>query len=249
MLLQVTDLGRAAAFYGEVLGLARVPDESFPEPQPHACFEAGQGGHVVLIQVDAAETPISPECVYFSMSPDEWRALEAALTANGCPALVDRQGGMRGTGELRTRIADPDGNVLDLHAFEPSFYDVPAAGQGKIVAGPIEQFPVGSVTRIPSGRFFLVHLEGGFLAISEVCTHRQFTITYQPEHFRFYCPLHRYRYTRTGHVISRAAPLNVPPLHKYEIEYLGGHVIVDTDVSVPRSEEEVDCVLAVPQRV
>lgn len=250
ILLGVTDLTRSEAFYRDVLGLRRLADDTFPESSLHVCLAAGQGGLVVLVQIDSRQSLATPECVYFVMAPQEWRELEARLTEAGCPVLVDRQGGMRGTGELRIRVADPDGHALDLHAFEPSFYEVPPAGQGRVVAGPIEQFPVGSVTRVASGGFFLVHLQAGFLAISEICTHRQFTITYQPEHYRFYCPLHGNRYSRTGKLTHKGAREETLPLHIYPIELLDGLIVVDTDQSIVRTPAEADVMAGLaPERV
>ena len=43
---------------------------------------------------------------------------------------------------------------------------------GVMIAGPVDRFGPGSVTAFPEGGFYLVRLDdGGFLALSRVCTH------------------------------------------------------------------------------
>jgi len=34
--------------------------------------------------------------------------------------------------------------------------------------------------------------------------------------------------------------VDVPPLHKYAVKVVDGQIIVDTDRSIPRAEEEAD---------
>src|SRR5206468_8686132 len=115
-------------------------------------------------------------------------------------------------------------------------YEVPAARRGKVVAGRIDEFPLGSVTRIAPAQCYLVHLTDGFLALSQVCTHMQFTIMYQPEHYRFFCPRHRYRFGRTGACLPRGGRSGVPPLHTYPIEFVDDQIVIDTDTSIARAE-------------
>ncbi|MEA2641901.1 MAG: hypothetical protein QOF51_3295 [Chloroflexota bacterium] len=249
LVFQVSDLHRSERFYEAGLGFRPLGRDLWAEEGPNATFEICEGQHLVLVEVPQIDAERTHAYTGLFLSPDKWEEIHQRLAGLGGLTDEDPKAGLRAVGELKARLRDPDGYLIEVTAHRPTVYEMPPARRGKIDAGSVEDFAVGSVTRFAEGKFFLLRTTEGFLALSEVCAHQQFTITYQPEHFRFYCPLHRYRYTRTGHVISRAAPLNVPPLHKYEIEYLGGHVIVDTDVSVPRSEEEVDCVLAVPQRV
>ena len=120
----------------------------------------------------------------------------------------------------------------------------PSARVGKVAAGSIESFPVGSVTHNEQGKFFLVRTRDGFLALSEICTHRQGHIVYEPEHYRFYCPCHYRKFTRTGEQI--AIEKDTAPLHMYAIEFVDGQVVVDTDLSIPRMPASVDRMVAVP---
>ena len=249
LMLEVSDLGRSEQFYGEGLGLRPLGRDLWPGDGSTATFELREGQYLVLVQVPDVKPDRTPAYTGLYFSPDEWEGLCKRVASLGGLTNEDNKAGLRAVGELKARLRDPDGYLLEVAAHRPSVYEMPAAQQGKIDAGRIGDFAVGSMTRFPQGKFFLLRTAEGFLALSEVCAHQQFTITYQPEHYRFYCPLHRYRYTRTGRVISRVAPLNVPPLHCYAIELVDGHVIVDTDTSIPRTEEEVDQVVPIPREV
>ncbi len=246
VVLQVRDLDRTAGFYERVIGLSPAGADLFPDEGPHASFALDDGAHLALVQVaePAAMSPL--DCAYFSLANDEWPGLVERLKRAGCEPVADPRGGLRGAGELRLRVRDPDGHALELHTFEDSFYEIPAAGRGKIAVGRIDDFPVGSVTRVPRGKFYLVRLEDGFLAISEACTHRQFTVAYQPEHYCFACPLHGNRYSRTGKLIHRGAREATPPLHVYRVTFEDGIVVVDTDESIVRTEEEAEVMVALP---
>lgn len=245
-ILEVADLARASAFYAKVLGLRDAGRDIWPEERPTASLETGGGDWIVLVEEPSRRPPWPGECLYLTLEPDEWRDVHRRVADAGCHQPPDPNGGLRGAGELRFRVSDPDDHVLELHAFEPAFYETPAAGRGKIRAGRIDDFPVGSVTRVPEGRFYLVRLDGGFVCLSEVCTHRQFTVRYQPERHRFACPLHGNRYSRTGRLIHRGARSDTPPLCAYPIAFVDGMVVVDTDVLLPRGPEEADQLVPAP---
>lgn len=240
VVLQVCDLHRTGDFYERVIGLQPAGEDLFPDDGPHASFALDDGAHLVLAQVAEPAAASALDCSYFSLANDEWPGLVERLKSAGCEPVADPRGGLRGAGELRLRVRDPDGHALELHTFEDSFYEIPPAGRGKIAVGRVDDFPIGSVTRVPRGKFYLVRLEEGFLAISEVCTHRQFTVAYQPEHYCFACPLHGNRYSRTGKLIHRGAREATPPLHVYRITFANDMVVVDTDESIPRTEEEAE---------
>lgn len=57
---------------------------------------------------------------------------------------------------------------------------------GVLVAGPVEQFELDSVTAFPAGRFYLNRLsDGGFLAVSRECTHLGCTVPWMADEGRF----------------------------------------------------------------
>lgn len=244
--LDVTDLDRSVAFYGDAIGLPAAGRDLWPGDGPSASFVLGSGEYLVLCQV--AEVRPTPPGLHtrFAVPHEDWDPLVSRLRALGLSMHDDRKGGLRAVGEAGLNVTDQDGHVLELELHGPSAFEVPSAKRGKVVAGRIEDFPIGSVTRIPAGQFFLVHLRDGFLAVSQVCTHMQFTVTYQPEHYRFYCPRHRRKFTRTGRYLPRFDDDGTPPLRSYAIEFVDGQVVVDTDESIARTREEVDCLAAAP---
>jgi Rieske Fe-S protein len=62
----------------------------------------------------------------------------------------------------------------------------PGSFGGKVKAGRIEEFPVGTISHVQKGRFYISMLDGGMLAMWHRCTHlgctvpwREDTVTFQ----------------------------------------------------------------------
>ena len=104
-----------------------------------------------------------------------------------------------------------------------------AAGQGLspiVEAGRADEFPSGSVTAFPEGKFYLVRLaEGGFLALSRECTHLGCTVPWDAEAAQFRCPCHASSFDITGEVLTPPAPR---ALDLFEVVVFDGFVTVDT---------------------
>lgn len=247
IVLDVTDVGRSAEFYGGALGLPPLGRDLWADDGPSASFQLGSGACLVLVEVAEARPDPPGMHVRLTVPPEEWDDIVERLQSRGYRPRDERKAGLRSVGEAGLNLADPDGHVIELEMHGPAAFEAPPAGRGKVVAGRVEDFVIGSVTRIPQGQFFLVRLAAGFLALSQVCTHQQFAVTYQPEHFRFYCPRHRRRFTRTGKYLPRFGYEDTPPLHTYRIEVVDGQVVVDTDVGIPRTREEADCVASLEE--
>ena len=76
-----------------------------------------------------------------------------------------------------------------------------------IVAGGVDQFQLNTVTAFRNGQFYLARLEdGGFLAISRICTHLGCTVLWASEENRFKCPCHASAFDITGNVVVPPAP-------------------------------------------
>jgi catechol 2,3-dioxygenase-like lactoylglutathione lyase family enzyme/nitrite reductase/ring-hydroxylating ferredoxin subunit len=237
LVLDVAELERSEQFYGETLGLAPVGRDLWPGDGPTSTYRLGASTYLVLQQV-ADPRPDPPGVhIRFDVPAEEWDEIVERFVARGHQLKDERKAGLRAVGENGLNATDPDGHVIELESHGPAAFEFPAAGRGKVVAGRVEDFAVGSVTRIPQGQFFLIRLPEGFLALSQVCTHMQFAITYQSEHYRFYCPRHRRRFTRNGQYISRFGEYN-DPLRTYTVEIVNNQIVVDTDTSHPRTTEE-----------
>jgi cytochrome b6-f complex iron-sulfur subunit len=95
-----------------------------------------------------------------------------------------------------------------------------------ITVGPVERFPVGSVTHFWKERFLLVHRPTGFLALAQECTHQKIcNVDYLPERNILACPCHGAEYSLTGAVLAGPAPR---PLDRYATTIRDGQVLVDT---------------------
>ncbi|MGB5525930.1 MAG: ubiquinol-cytochrome c reductase iron-sulfur subunit [Gemmatimonadota bacterium] len=112
----------------------------------------------------------------------------------------------------------------------------PAEDAGVLVAGPVEQFELDSVTAFPAGRFYLTRLaDGGFLAVSRECTHLGCTVPWMADEGRFVCPCHSSAYDIRGDVLSPPAPRALDT-HPVRIE--NGIVKVDTGRTLKRRNFE-----------
>jgi len=91
-----------------------------------------------------------------------------------------------------------------------------AVGTRIITAGPVDEFPVGSVTAFVRGKFYLTRLaDGGFLALSRKCTHLGCTVPWFPKEKRFECPCHASAFDIRGEVIRPPAPRALDIYHLF----------------------------------
>ena len=246
LMLEVTDLERAERFYCAALGFEPMGRGLWGEDRPHATLRVQDGQCLVLIQVPTLEPDGPGAHTQVYLSAERWHETLERLQRLGHRLHDDRKAGLVATGELMFHAADPDGHIVEMSAHEPAASEFPPAGRGKIKAGRIGDFAVGSVTHVREGKFFLVREDGGFLALSETCSHMPFPVVYQPEHYRFYCACHRYRFTRTGKYVRRIGANSADPLFAYAVELVDGQVVVDTDHHLARTEEEADVLVPLP---
>jgi len=96
---------------------------------------------------------------------------------------------------------------------------------GVVNAGSVDSFPVGSVTEFPDGRFYLVRVADGFLALSNRCTHLGCAVHWQSGSQQFFCPCHASSFDQLGDVQNPPAPRALDTL---PIEISEGQVFVNT---------------------
>ncbi len=107
---------------------------------------------------------------------------------------------------------------------------------GLVVAGPVAEFTPASVTPFPAHRFYLVRLtDGGFLALSSICSHLECSVPWNERDRTFPCPCHGSVFDMTGEVKSPPAPR---PLDLFPVTLEGGIVRVDTSRKIRRSKFE-----------
>ena len=110
---------------------------------------------------------------------------------------------------------------------------------GEFNLGPYEDFPVGSVTPVELGRFYLVRLDdGGFLAIYRRCTHLGCAVPFDQASGQFVCPCHGSVFTDDGDVLNQPAPrpLDLFALSVNEL----GEIVVDTASPIERNHTSPD---------
>ena len=101
-----------------------------------------------------------------------------------------------------------------------------------ITAGPVDTFPMDSMTAFVRGKFYLSRLaDGGFLALSRKCTHLGCTVAWLSEERRFECPCHASAFDIRGEVIRPPAPR---ALDIYKIFIENNVVKVDTNRLIKR---------------
>lgn len=102
---------------------------------------------------------------------------------------------------------------------------------GMVYAGKVDEFPVGSVQRVLSGRFFLVRNEDGFLALWQRCTHLGCAIPWNEAENQFHCPCHGSLFDTTGQVTGGPAPR---PMDYFPVTIRSGEIWVDTSKPTER---------------
>lgn len=104
---------------------------------------------------------------------------------------------------------------------------------GMVYAGKVDEFPIGSVNRILSGRFYLVRNEAGFLALWQRCTHLGCAIPWDEAEGVFHCPCHGSLFNTVGEVNGGPAPR---PMDYFPVTIRSGEVWVDTSKPTERSK-------------
>ncbi|MEN8039945.1 MAG: Rieske 2Fe-2S domain-containing protein [Actinomycetota bacterium] len=105
---------------------------------------------------------------------------------------------------------------------------------GVIAVGAVDDFPTGSITHIPNGRFYIARLDdGGFLALHQRCTHLGCTVPWDQAAGQFICPCHNSQFDDTGDVLNPPAPR---PLDLFSVSIEGDIVSVDTGTTISRDD-------------
>jgi predicted enzyme related to lactoylglutathione lyase len=109
--IPVTDLEHAAAFYAAILGYALKRADLFGVP--YGIFAAEDTGVAGALVQDARRTPAADGAVIYLATVDVDRCLTRAVAAG---ATIIQPRTEIGTCGVVAQIADPDGNVIGLHA-------------------------------------------------------------------------------------------------------------------------------------
>lgn len=103
---------------------------------------------------------------------------------------------------------------------------------GKVFAGQIDEFQVGSVNHILAGRFFIVRTDNGIIALWHKCTHLGCSVPWAQDENQFHCPCHGSLFNRVGEVTGGPAPR---PLDMFPVTITDGEIWVDTGKPIQRT--------------
>lgn len=103
-------------------------------------------------------------------------------------------------------------------------------------AGLVDEIAPGTVLPFKNGQYYLVrYADGGFLALSLICTHLGCSIGWDGKKDQFVCPCHASSFDNKGNVINPPAPR---ALDAYKIIIENGEVKVDTSRKIKRNQFE-----------
>jgi len=101
------------------------------------------------------------------------------------------------------------------------------------VAGKVSDFKIDEVVAFRKEKTFVVRLQGGFLAISSVCTHLHCIVNWNAMTKKFECPCHGAKFNEEGEVLEGPPPR---PLDLHKLEVAAGNVVIDREVTIERKK-------------
>ncbi len=138
-----------------------------------------------------------------------------------------------GTGLDRRKFLSWSWRVLGLGlAVEAGWttYDIlnpkAAAGfGGEVDAGPVADYPDGTVQYFLDGRFYVTSFQGGLRALYQKCPHLGCRVPFCESSSQFECPCHGSIYNIIGEYITGPTPRG---MDRFPIAIRGDHAWVDT---------------------
>jgi catechol 2,3-dioxygenase-like lactoylglutathione lyase family enzyme/nitrite reductase/ring-hydroxylating ferredoxin subunit len=237
LVIEVTDLDRSEKFYREVFGLDLVGRDLVSDVGPNSTLAFNSRHRFVLVQVAATE-PFRPNSSSIHhavwLKPEQFERAQLRLREMGLD-IGDNRAQFRPLGERSIDVFDPDGHRYQIQSFGPEATAIITENVGAIVCGKVGDYEVGAVKTFMKGKFFVVRHDGGFVALSRWCTHKNGLLAYQREHWRFYCPMHGATYNRKGENITLCRELSPMRLHPLTIA-ADGTITVRPDEVIARQE-------------
>ena len=247
LVLHVTDLDRSEAFYRDIIGLDVIGRDLVAEDGPNSLLAMNTRQRLVLVEVPEV-TAIRPNSSTIHhawlLTIEEFQRTRERMEKAGYD-VDDSRAQFRAMGENSMDIYDPDGHRYQIQAYAPEATQVITENTGPIACGHVDDFAVGSVKTFVKGKFCLVRLDEGFLALSRWCTHLNGLLSWKKEHWEFYCPMHGARFDRRGLPRPKGRPCPPLRLHPVTIDS-AGVVTVDPDTVIKRDDFDASQLTAPP---
>jgi cytochrome b6-f complex iron-sulfur subunit len=104
------------------------------------------------------------------------------------------------------------------------------------VIGNVDDFKLNSVTTDRINKLYLIrHDDGGFLALSLICSHLSCSVLWEENKKQFVCPCHSSTFDKYGNVLNSPAPR---PLDYFPVIIEEGKVKVDITQKIQRRKFE-----------
>jgi lactoylglutathione lyase len=235
IVLHVTDLDRSEAFYRDVFGLDVIGRDLVVDEGRNSLLGTNTRQRVLLVEVPevVAIRPNSSSIHHaWLLTIDEFERAKDRFAAAGFD-INDSRAQFRARGENSVDIFDPDGHRFQVQAYSPAATEVIKENTGPIACGHMDDYAVGAVKAFVKGKFFLVRIEEGFLAVSRWCTHMNGLLSWKQEHWHFYCPMHGAMFNRKGESLPCSRPCPTLRLHPVTIG-ADGTITVDPDTAIRR---------------
>ncbi len=104
-----------------------------------------------------------------------------------------------------------------------------------LIAGKVDDFPVGKVVLFRKEKVFINRMDKGFLAFSAICTHLRCIVRWTEAKNVFECPCHGAKFNAVGEVLEGPPPR---PMDIYPIEIVEDNIVVDTSKATQREKFE-----------
>ncbi len=106
-------------------------------------------------------------------------------------------------------------------------------GEKILIAGKVDDFPVGKVVLFRTEKVFVNRTDEGFLAMSGICTHLRCIVRWTEPKKVFECPCHGAKFSPLGEVLEGPPPR---PLDIYPIEIIEDKIVVDMKKAIQRKK-------------
>ncbi len=237
LVVHVTDLDRSEKFYQDVFGLDLIGRNLVNDEGENSLLAMNTRQRILLVKMPEV-VPFRPNSSSIHhawyLTPEQFDRAEARLQALGLD-ITDSRKDFRAMGERSFDVFDPDGHRYQVQSQGADAKEIIKENVGEIACGNVADYPVGAVKAFVKGKFFLVRLPDGLLAVSRWCTHMNGLLSWRKEHWQFYCPMHGAVYNRKGQCTTFGRDL--PPLRLHPITIAAdGAITVRPDEVIVRDE-------------